>query len=180
VDDITPATPRMTYAESRPGAWHSAKSAERLAQRRRWPRQIGNDGMARVLVPLGEDSVTPRHRGPSSPPDVAERRGETSAPDIGDIVRAAIREAVTPLAAELEHERARADRAEQCAGEAQAAERKAIELVKFVTAEASEQRRKADEAQAAERIARDEAAGLRARLDQLTGRGWWARLRNKT
>jgi hypothetical protein len=31
----------------------------------------------------------------------------------------------------------------------------------------------------AERIARDEAAGLRARVDQLQARGLWARLRNK-
>jgi hypothetical protein len=32
---------------------------------------------------------------------------------------------------------------------------------------------------AAERIARDEAAGLRTRVDQLQARGLWARLRNK-
>lgn len=34
-------------------------------------------------------------------------------------------------------------------------------------------------AMTAERIARDEAAGLRTRLDQLQARGLWARLRNK-
>jgi hypothetical protein len=38
--------------------------------------------------------------------------------------------------------------------EAQAAERKAIELVKYVTAEASTQRRKSDGGQAAEKVAR--------------------------
>jgi len=37
----------------------------------------------------------------------------------------------------------------------------------------------AADAQAAERIARDEAAGLRTRLDQLQARGLWSRLRNK-
>jgi hypothetical protein len=31
----------------------------------------------------------------------------------------------------------------------------------------------------AERIARDEAAGLCARVDQLQARGLWARIRNK-
>jgi hypothetical protein len=68
-------------------------------------------------------------------------------------------------------------KAEQRADEAQAAERKAIELVKYVTAEASEQRRKADDATAAERIARDEAAGLRAELDARQEWGLRRRLR---
>jgi hypothetical protein len=97
MDDITPATRRMTYAELGKARGISAKSAERLAQRRRWLRQIGNDGMARVVVPVGEDRVTPRHRGPPSPPDIAPRR----APDIGEVIRAAIREAVIPLAEQL-------------------------------------------------------------------------------
>ena len=78
MDDITPATRRMTYPELGKARGISAKSAERLAQRRRWPRQIGNDGMARVVVPIGEDRVTPR------------RQGLTSAPDIGEVVRASI------------------------------------------------------------------------------------------
>jgi hypothetical protein len=36
-----------------------------------------------------------------------------------------------------------------------------------------------DDVMTAERIARDEAADLRTRLDQLQARGLWARLRNK-
>jgi hypothetical protein len=62
-------------------------------------------------------------------------------------------------------------RAERRAGEARAGERKAIELVKHVTAEARELRKRGDavhaqlaDAEGAERIARDEAAGLRAEL----------------
>jgi hypothetical protein len=177
MDDITPATRRMTYAELGKARGISAKSAERLAQRRRWPRQIGNDGMARVLVPLGEDRVTPRRQGPSSSPDVAEPRGGPSAPDIGDVVRAAIRDVVTPLSAQLEVAHQRADRLHGELVEARAAERKAIELVKYATAEASDQRRRADDAVDAERIARDEAAGLRAELDARRTWGLRRRLR---
>ena len=33
---------------------HRSPSAERLARRRGWPRQVGNDGVVRVLVPLAE------------------------------------------------------------------------------------------------------------------------------
>ena len=33
---------------------HRSPSAERLARRRGWPRQVGNDGVVRVLVPLTE------------------------------------------------------------------------------------------------------------------------------
>jgi hypothetical protein len=36
VDDITPATRRMTYAEIGRARGISARSAERLVQRRRW------------------------------------------------------------------------------------------------------------------------------------------------
>jgi hypothetical protein len=42
-----------------------------------------------------------------------------------------------------------------------------------------ELRRLVTDAQATERIARDEAAGLRTRLDRLQARRLWARLRNK-
>src|SRR5947207_11289271 len=111
----------MTYAELGKARGISAKSAERLVQRRRWPRQIGNDGIARVLVPLGEDRVTPRRQGPSAVPDVAPDISEHRyPPDIGDVIREAIREVVIPLSAQLERaeqraaeERARADRAER-------------------------------------------------------------------
>lgn len=200
MDDISPGGRRMTYAELGAARGISAASAERLVRRRRWPRQVGNDGIARALVPAGEDQkaehVRPGHPGRSH----GETPPVTSGPDIRDVIREAIREVVTPLSAQLEaanqradraeqrldEERARADRSEQRADEAQVGERHALELVEHVTAEASEQRKRGDalhtqlaDAQGAERIARDEAAGLRTRLDQLQARGLWARLRNK-
>jgi len=45
---------RMTYAELAAVRGTSQPSAERLARRRGWPRQVGNDGVVRVLVPLTE------------------------------------------------------------------------------------------------------------------------------
>jgi hypothetical protein len=49
---------RMTYAELAAVRGISALSAERLVRRRRWPRQTGNDGVVRVLVPLTEARKT--------------------------------------------------------------------------------------------------------------------------
>jgi len=69
------------------------------------------------------------------------------------------------------------DRAAQQVAEAQAAERKAIELVKYVTTEAGDLRKRADDALTAERLARDEAAGLRAELDARRQWGLRRRLR---
>jgi len=45
---------RMTYAELAAVRGTSQASAERLVRRRGWPRQVGNDGVVRVLVPLTE------------------------------------------------------------------------------------------------------------------------------
>ena len=45
---------RMTYTELAAVRGTSQPSAERLARRRGWPRQVGNDGVVRVLVPLSE------------------------------------------------------------------------------------------------------------------------------
>jgi hypothetical protein len=191
----------MTYGELGQARGISAKSAERLVRRRRWPRQVGNDGIAHVLVPLGEDvpaeHVAPRHHGGypgmMAVPDSSGHPPMTAARDIEEVVREAIRDAVTPLTAQLERaeqrivdERSRADRAEQLASDervrADRAEQRAegertrADLVELTI---EVERRRADDAQAAERTARDEATDLHQRLDQLTARGWWARLRNK-
>jgi len=45
----------MTYAELGRARGISTASATRLAFRRKWRRQGGNDGVARVAVPVGED-----------------------------------------------------------------------------------------------------------------------------
>lgn len=118
MDDVTPAARRMTYAELAAARGITTGSAEQLARRRRWQKQLGNDGMVRVLVPFGEDRVTPRHKGPTKPPDIGDMKGGSesplsqggmTAPDIGEVIGRAIRDAVAPLAGQLEQERARAD-----------------------------------------------------------------------
>src|SRR5688500_7179049 len=43
---------RMTYAELAQARQISLASARRLARRHHWPRQVGNDGIVRVIVPL--------------------------------------------------------------------------------------------------------------------------------
>ena len=89
MDDITPATRRMTYAELGEARSITTGSAEQLARRRRWPRQLGNDGMVRVLVPLGEDHASPRdprhkgpNKGPMNPPDIGADEGPVSSPSM--------------------------------------------------------------------------------------------------
>jgi hypothetical protein len=170
MDDVTPATRRMTYAELGRARGISAKSAERLVQRRRWPRQIGNDGIARVLVPFGEDRVTPRHQEPMTPPDVAERQGMTSAPDIGDVVREAIRDVVAPLSAQLE-------RAEQEAATLRAevidlrlAEQTAANLAEYGTARAADLRKRLEAAEQRAGDERDRADRAEQRADDERGR----------
>src|SRR4051795_10498793 len=42
---------RVTYAELARARGVSMAAARRLAQRHRWPKQVGNDGLSHVLVP---------------------------------------------------------------------------------------------------------------------------------
>jgi hypothetical protein len=55
---------RMTYAELAQARQISLASARRLARRHHWPRQVGNDGIVRVIVPLGHLQTGP---GPAPP-----------------------------------------------------------------------------------------------------------------
>ena len=50
---------RMTYAELAQARQISLASARRLARRHHWPRQAGNDGIVRVIVPLGHLQTGP-------------------------------------------------------------------------------------------------------------------------
>jgi hypothetical protein len=53
----------MTYAELAASRGITRRSAERLAQRHRWPRRPGNDGTARVGVPAGSEKPTDHQQG---------------------------------------------------------------------------------------------------------------------
>src|SRR4051794_15390360 len=158
----------MTYAELGAARGISTASAERLAKRRRWARQMGNDGLARVMVPIGEDRITPRrHKG-------------ISPHDIENVIREAIREVVTPLSVQLEHERTRADRAEQRADEEHASRKQAMARVAL---EMDDLRRRLDQADTDRRQAQAQLAAAQERIaalltDQHTAapparRSWW-------
>jgi len=104
----------MTYAELGRARGISTASATRLAFRRKWRRQAGNEGTARVAVPVSEARPpTDRQRGDR---DVV--RGDIR-DDASHSVRAleaavaALREQLEQANAAIAAERSRADRAEQ-------------------------------------------------------------------
>jgi len=55
---------RMTYAEIAQSRRISVSSAERLVRRKHWRRQVGNDGIVRILVPL-DDTQNPKEHADS-------------------------------------------------------------------------------------------------------------------
>ena len=105
---------RLTYAELAARLGIKPASARKLAQRRRWARAMGNDGLARVVVPMEEagpeavtGAVTEDRAG-----DVTEDKGEDMAARV-----AALEATVGGLREVLEVERRRADAAEARAQE---------------------------------------------------------------
>lgn len=149
---------RMSYAEIAEWRGVSIGAARRLTQRHRWHKQIGNDGFVTVSVPatyfaIRRKPVATTRRSDSlsdSPSD--SRSDKPSALDAVPIE--AIRtfeKAIDTLTGQLAQAHARADRAEQ----------------------------QRDDATAAERIARDEATGLRAELDARKHWGLWRRVRGR-
>jgi hypothetical protein len=125
---------RMTYAELASVRGISPASAKRLAQRHRWGRQVGNDRITRVTVPLEflekslvfkESDVAPDKRVMSpttgtTPPGVAGDVADDVADDVAPVT-AALSRAVETLREQLEIANGRADRAERRIDELQAA-----------------------------------------------------------
>jgi hypothetical protein len=158
----------MSYSDLGATRGISRSSAERLARRQRWPRQVGNDGFARVLVPVEWTSLT------DASPDVMARRSDALAvlrvaveTLRGQLAQADKREgahatAVAALREQLEVANARADRAE--AGRGEAAEQLA------------ELRVALDQARAGAQAARDRADALTRESEARKGRGLRARL----
>jgi hypothetical protein len=71
-------TKPLTYAELAEALGITPASAKRLAIRRGWPKQLGNDGKARVMVPLE------RLERPVSDDDTSEATGEAASDSTGD------------------------------------------------------------------------------------------------
>jgi hypothetical protein len=160
---------RMTYAELADIRGISPASAKRLAQRHRWGRQVGNDGISRVTVPLAflekalvfkESDVTPDKKAVSPVTGVTEaippRVADDVAADVTDDVApvtAALAEAVKTLRDQLDITNGRADRAEA----------RINELLLALA-----------DARTAALISGCEAAALRSQLALLTDRRpWW-------
>jgi hypothetical protein len=180
---------RMTYAELAAVRGISVLSAERLVRRRHWPRQMGNDGVVRVLVPLtearkvgGKSQVS----GPGYPP-------RTDRPDIRGVIREVIREmagATSPDIREDDREDIRAIESANAAlretitaHEVTIADlRQRLDLTDGERRQISEERRELlvalADARTAAMISGSEAAGLRAQLEA-RGRRWWQRWRHR-
>jgi hypothetical protein len=157
--DITPdvrdGARRLTYGELAAVRGISRASAERLVRRKRWPRQIGNDGIVRAIVPLAETAPDSASNGADSPPGHPPPDSPDSAPAVIPDIMGVIREVVTPLTEQLARERERVDRAER-----------KVEQLELALADA----------RTAERIAAREAAALRAADDQRRAWSWWRRV----
>jgi hypothetical protein len=170
---------RMTYAELAAVRGTSQASAERLVRRRRWPRQVGNDGVVRVTVPLTEaknpresavSGLAPDNTGP--PPGHVRMSPLTSpaqsAPADPRTVRAletaieGLREQLTKADQRAEAERGRADRAERHLED----ERKRVDELRTALTDAV----------AAARIAAGEASVLRVEVDRWRRMGWLQRI----
>ena len=166
---------RMTYAELAESRRISVSSAERLVRRKHWRRQVGNDGVVRILVPLDE-TQNPKE---GADPDNGESiRTTRSTIRISDDVRATIRTletAVRTLGEQLE-----------VANTSLVAERQRVDALQVVLTEerrrVEDGRKRIDElhvdladAVTAERIAAGEASALRVIVDGLRARPWWRR-----
>jgi hypothetical protein len=110
---------RMTYAELADIRRISVLSAMRLVRRKNWPRQTGNDGVVRVLVPLPAAGDRKQRKdllpGTTAADKPNVRRGQartsdrTSAPDKQRTI-AALENAIAALREQLARSEVRADR----------------------------------------------------------------------
>ena len=184
---------RMTYAELAAVRGISVTSARRLVLRHRWPRQIGNDGIVRVTVPLtalikadpseGHDATTDATTESAKRPEaVGFRDAVTSAPlshptdhptvsadPASDPMTVTLTRALDALREQMALANERADRAEQLLAD----ERRHVEELRAMLANAM----------AAERMLADKDATithLRRQIENLMKllidrQPWWKR-----
>jgi hypothetical protein len=168
----------MTYRELATALGIGEESAQRRAQRRKWRRMRGNDGKARVAVPL---SVIPDAPG-DSPPDDAFGSGGT----VHRAAGSALAPLLLDLAAQVRTARealdaARAERDAACAEAVAVRERAAAEVAevqKHAAAETIEARERAAKAEGEVGVLRSVLEETKAALVHLQRRGLLARLLN--
>jgi len=149
----------MTYAELGRARGIKIASAERLASRRKWRRQLSNDGTTRIAVPM----------------DDARRRTDEAddARDDGTRVVSGLEAALSTLREQLEHERSRADQATAAAERSEVRLAVMAKLVRqalesALTAQEAANA-KVEAALAAERAGKAKAASHAAALRQAEG-----------
>jgi hypothetical protein len=89
----------MTYAELADALGIGPDSARNLVRRKRWPRQSGNDGLARVGVPVEYITENAKPDTPADPPIDPPADGAVD----GAIVIAALANHISRLERELEN-----------------------------------------------------------------------------
>jgi hypothetical protein len=187
---------RMTYAELAAVRGISPLSAERLVRRRHWPRQTGNDGVVRVLVPLTEarnTGGTHRVASPGHPPrtgpdirgvirEVIREIAGAAPPDVRDDIREDDRETVRALERAIEALREQLSIANELTANTGHQLEIKQQLVEDGRKRIDELQQRVDElhtaladAVTAERIAAGEAAALRTIVTGLRARPWWRR-----
>src|SRR5215213_7534874 len=117
--ETDPETVRVTYAELAQARGVSIAAARKLTLRHRWSKQIGNDGLTHVLVPVSFMEDTGRDMAPAFDDAVIEAIAEATTVSVtralSDLrtVLPSLQEAITTLRVELDEQRDRADRAEK-------------------------------------------------------------------
>ena len=157
----------LTYTELAELRGISKASATRMAFRHKWRRQVGNDGVARVAVPVG------REKPPDAPSRdaTAAKRGDTRD---GVMV---LQEAVASLTKRAEQAETRADRAENRAEQAESRLYKVVEDCLVALKGAEQAQKRADGLETELQQAQQAADALRQADDARRRQGRWARLR---
>ena len=175
----------MTYGELGRIRGIGRESAVKLAQRKRWRRIPGNDGIARVLVPLdwlvpakdASPDHSPEPSGEPSPILAAFEAALAAVREAKDGEIATLRQQVERLAAQADAERTRADalrdRIEDLQGRLGQSEAEGA-AADVQTAQLTAQLK---QARAEAQAAAEAAADMRQADDERQGRGRWARIR---
>jgi hypothetical protein len=159
----------LTYQEAGDRLGVSAEAARAKAARKRWRRQIGNDGLARVLMP-DDLPVTTRARGSDDRPMTPRSTPGQRPVDAANIK--ALEARVEALQAELAGARGELGGVREALGEARARADAADARAAEISADLVAERARTEKAIAA-------FADLAERLDQLAAeraRPWWRRL----
>jgi len=184
----------LTYADLAAALDLKLASARRLAFRKGWRRTAGNDGLARVAVPMAELRRDKANSPSGAATDNGDdtRTGRTNAVAVADMMAALVadRRASEGRAAALVREVA--DLKEQMAArEVELAGRtgelmglrEALRLAEASGSDAAQRavqvQREAAEVQGIAEAAKQEVAAVRGELARLRARSFWARVLNR-